>query len=277
MTSSSPISELQIPQRLLDAVVAARETCPWHRRGECKKGPKCKYHHPTAENLTYLPHISVYRTKYGENRIEIRTPARDMMKAYFSAMNMTCPVDTCHRVKRTPLLEFQFLKACMQQPDGSTGNVWVDDRKRSNSVRHFQKKEEITASCGDVKLPKYIIHRTTAVEGLQIMQDGFIKPTVGIAGRGVYGVEVKQTDKGKCDNSELSNIWNKNGEGHYSKGCAFLLRVLDGCRLTHGQKGSGMCAGVVYWNESKKMVVCNSQHTQIQLYTNQLFFTKIRL
>ena len=79
--------------------------------------------------------------------------------------------------------------------------------------------------------PEVLCHGTKLTSLRDILRDGFLKPSEGIAGYGVYGFQVKVDDNGQVSDENMLNAYERTRAG-YNGGAAFSC----GARLASSSK-----------------------------------------
>ena len=257
MDADTVDGRMMIPKSLMNAVDAARPVCTFYRRGQCKKGSKCKLFHGRAQDTHNLPSVSRYNTPEG-HRLQIRAPVKKMLDVYYEEKGITSPIGSHKRVKGTPILEFQLIHGTMEEPKAEEcaraqlqGQVIVQELSVSaNPLSKLLPPKQVGQST-KIPFPDMLAHGTETQAALQITVDGGITASEGIAGNGVYGFEVKLDKDGNITEEELKRIWDMSASGGYNKGAVILFRPKQGA-LINGKAALRLPPGTVAFKDPNK-------------------------
>ena len=201
---------LNIPRSLLELVAATREPCRfWGTKRGCRKGSHCKDLHGET-NLAHLPHIS----RHG-NFISLRPPLASAWDAFFAEKGVVRTVSegrqwTCQGTGHT-LITYQCVR--MQQRDEQACIA----AEQVSGVRF----EKAWLGASSAQFSRVLMHGTGLDQALQILCDGAILPSPGIAGHGIYGFELASPN----DQDALDAAWRRTCTGGYNWGAAFVLET----------------------------------------------------
>jgi hypothetical protein len=240
---------MSVPRELLQIVDSARPQCSFWLKGWCKKGASCKQRHgkPDDQVNAQLPHISRHDGADG-TRITLRPPLQPAIKEFFRSSGKPC---TLGRSKvpsnRSDLLAFELVhmrppnvRACTDVQTKGYVEVW----KRSGpdwAIGEMRKP----GPCGQA-FPQVLCHGTKLTNLCDILRDGALKPSEGIAGVGVYGFKVDVGSDGQISDADMLKAYERTRVG-YNGGAAFFLRCTPGI-LIKGSTADVLAEGTIAVN-----------------------------
>ena len=228
---------MAVPRELLQIVDAARPQCTFWRKGWCKKGGSCKQRHSTADDQVnaQLPHISRHDGPSG-TRITLRPPLQPAIQQFFRESGKPC---TLGRSKvpgsRIDLLCFELTNMAPPNVRACTDTKtkqFVDCELRTGQT--WETHDATKPGASTKPFPEVLCHGTKLTNLCDILRDGFLKPTEGHAGFGVYGFQVKVDDKGQVSDEDMLNAYNRTSTGGYNGGATFFS---CGARLASSPEG----------------------------------------
>lgn len=239
-----------MPRELLQIVDSARPQCSFWLKGWCKKGASCKQRHgtpPDDQVNAQLPHISRHDGADG-TRITLRPPLQPAIKELFRSSGKPC---TLGRSKvpsnRSDLLAFELthmvppnVRVCTDTK--TKGYVEVLKRSGQNWESGEMKRP---GQCGQ-EFPQVLCHGTKLTNLCDILLDGALKPSEGIAGVGVYGFKVDVGSDGQISDADMLKAYERTRTG-YNGGATFFMRCTPGL-LINGTTALVVAEGAIAVN-----------------------------
>ena len=177
---------MEISLTLANRINKAKLPCYYHEnyRHGCLNGDKCCFrHYDTIAGPDFeVPYVSVHRTVVsGKSIVNIRPPLNEAFKMYFDEQECLLTRGVGQRKLLTQDISMFDLPMMIEKdPDA------IDTAKLRCYVQLSNGRQ--CGELGERRLPKILMHGTTAANALQIICDGATKPKVGKCGTGVLSL-----------------------------------------------------------------------------------------
>jgi hypothetical protein len=236
MASSSSAwgSAIDIPRELRAALQASRPACPHWSTWHCRKGDKCPLRHDGGGDdvgdppLWRLPHASMR----SDGGVSLRPPLMLGLKKWWSRLPVTRPCPLSHGESwqlsgsagpEREVVTFVVLKGSMVSPNLCTCAEVVTPN--GCWAKWGTSKTFSWRGATSNKAPGFLLHPTTVEAALNILKDGQINHSPGIAGEGIYCLQIDADSADKGNQFAIEQTWRRGASGGDIRGAAFVLEV----------------------------------------------------